>query len=171
MALIPWLSLALVFPLTSFWSAPGSGFVIAATAVLGTLTLNAAIFHPTGSGLLRSFSVSRVDRLLLALVVIAAVPLVGYAATNIGLQGNPIKDDHAAAGHYGFMAALAFDLIGVGLLASLRPDGWRLTAWVAGALAGLLGLSSLLFPDASSSLEPVWAIASIAWGVVFIAAA
>lgn len=171
MALIPWLALALVFPLTSFWSAPGGGFVIVATVLLGTLTLNAAIFHPTGRGLIRSFSVSRTDRALLALVLVASLPLLGYAATNIGLQANPIQDGHAAAGHYGFMAALSFTVIGVGSLAGLRPDGWRLTAWVAGALPGLLGLSSLAFPDVSSSLEPVWAIASIAWGIVFVAAA
>lgn len=171
LALVPWLALALMFPLTSFWSAPGGGFVIVATALLGTLTLNAAIFHPTGTGLIRSLRVSRIDRSLLALVLVAAVPLLGYAATNIGLQANPIKDAHAAAGHYGFMAAFSFTVIGVGSLTGLRPDGWRLTAWVAGALPGLLGLSSLAVPDVSSSLEPVWAIASIAWGIVFIAAA
>ena len=171
MALIPWLSLALVFPLTSFWTAPGGGFVIVATALLGTLTLNAAIFHPTGQDLVRSVSLRRSDPLLFALLVMAAVPLVGYALPNIALQANPIKDDHAAAGHYGFMAALSFTVIGVGLLASLRPTGWRLTAWVAGVLPALLGLASLAFPGVSSSLEPVWAIASIAWGIVFIGAA
>ena len=171
MALIPWLALGLVFPLTSFWSAPGGGFVIVATALLGTLTLNAAIFHPTGRGLLRSFSVPRIDRALLALVLAAAVPLLAYAATNIVLQADPIKDEHAAAGHYGFMAAFSFTVIGVGSLASLRPDGWRLTAWVAGGLPGLLGISSLAFPDVSSSLELIWAIASIAWGSIFIALA
>jgi uncharacterized cupredoxin-like copper-binding protein len=107
---------------------------------------------------------------MLALVIIAAVPLLAFASSNIGLQ-RTVPDDHAGMGHYGFMAAFGFTVIGVGLLASLRPDGWRLTAWVAGLLPALLGLASLVFPDASSSLGPVWALAAIAWGAVFVAAA
>ena len=77
----------------------------------------------------------------------------------------------AGMGHYGFMAAFSFTVIGVGVLASLRPDGWRLTAWAAGLLPALLGATSLVYPDASSSVSPVWALAATAWGVVFIAAA
>jgi hypothetical protein len=69
------------------------------------------------------------------------------------------------------MAALAFTVIGVGLVASLRPDGWRLTTWVAGLLPAVLGVWSLLFPDVSSSLGLGWALAAIAWGAVFVAAA
>lgn len=107
---------------------------------------------------------------MLALVVIAAVPLLAFAAEKIGFQ-RTIADDHAAMGHYGYMATFSFTVIGVGLLASLRPDGWRLTAWVAGLLPALLGLASLVFPDAGSSLSLVWALAAIAWGVVFVAAA
>ena len=170
MALIPWAGLVLVFPLTSYWVAPGAGFVIAATALFGALTLNATIFHPTGRELFRSFNVSRVDRLMLALVIVAAVPLLAFASTNIGLQ-RTVTNDHFAAGHYGFMAAFSFTVIGVGLLASLRPDGWTLTAWVAGLLPALLGIASLVFPDVDSSLTLLWAIAAIAWGVVFVAAA
>ncbi|MBI2648212.1 MAG: hypothetical protein HYW93_00960 [Thaumarchaeota archaeon] len=56
-------------------------------------------------------------------------------------------------------------------MASLRPDGWRLTAWVAGLLPALLGLASVVFPDLSSSLGLVWGVAAIAWGVGFVAAA
>src|SRR5918999_5796453 len=48
MALVPWLALAVVFPLTNYWAAHGTGFVMVATALFGALTLNAAIFHPTG---------------------------------------------------------------------------------------------------------------------------
>ncbi|MGH2491865.1 MAG: hypothetical protein ACRDF9_10175 [Candidatus Limnocylindria bacterium] len=170
MALIPWLGLALVFPLTEYWSARGAGFVIVATALFGALTLNAAIFHPSGRDLLRSFNASRVDRLMLALVAIAAVPLLAFASTSIGLQ-RTAADDHADLGHYGFMAAFSFTLIGVGVLSSLRPDGWRLTAWVAGLLPALLGLASIVFPDVTSSLSVVWALAAISWAVVFVAAA
>lgn len=105
-----------------------------------------------------------------ALVGVATVPLLRFASTNIGLQGT-VPDEHFVQGHYGFMAAFAFTVIGVGLLASVRPDGWRLTAWVAGILPALLGLTSLVYPDASSSLDQGWALAAIAWGAVFVAIA
>jgi hypothetical protein len=164
MALIPFVGLLL-------------GFVLTNTAVLsvpwvavGAFTLLATILHPTGGALFSSFSVSRVNRVMLALVIIAAVPLLAFASTNIGLQRAGLSD-HAALGHYGFMAAFGFTVIGVGLLASLRPDGRRLTAWVAGFLPALLGLASLVFPDVASSLGVVWALAAIVWGVVFVAVA
>ena len=170
MALIPWIALALVFPLTEYWAAHATGFVIVATALFGALTLNAAIFHPTGRDLFRSLSLSRVNRVMLALVGIAAVPLLAFASANIALQRSA-ADDHADLGHYGFMAAFGFTVIGVGLLASLRPDGWRLTAWVAGVLPVLLGFASVVFPEVGSSLGLIWALAAIAWGVMFVAAA
>jgi hypothetical protein len=172
MALIPWVALALVFPLTEYWAAHGTGFVIVATALFGALTLNATIFHPTGGGLFSSFSRSRVNRVMLLLVGVAAVPLLAFAATNISLQ-RTVADDHTALGHYGFMAAFSFTVMGVGLLASLRPEGWRLAAWVAGILPVLLGFASVVLPppDVASSLGLVWALAAIVWGVVFVAAA
>jgi hypothetical protein len=55
-------------------------------------------------------------------------------------------------------------------MASLRPDGWRPTAWVAGLLPALLGVASLIYP-VSSSLETPWAIAAIAWGIGFVVVA
>jgi len=170
MALIPWIALVLVIPLTNYWVAPGAGFVIVATAFLGGLTLSAVMFHPTGRDLFSSFRTSRMDRMMLALVIIAAGPLLALASTNIGLQ-RTVTNNHFAAGHYGFMAALSFTIIGVGCLASLRPDGWRLTAWVAGLLPALLGLASLVYQEVDSSLGPVSALAAITWGVVFVAAA
>jgi hypothetical protein len=163
MALIPWVGLTLGSFLTDTWT-------FAPAPILGALTLIATIFHPTGRDFFRSFSVSRVNRVMLTLVIIAAVPLLAFASTNIGLQ-RTVTNDHAALGHYGFMAAFSFIAIGVGLLASLRPDGWRLTAWVAGLLPGLLGLASVVYPDVESSLSLVWALAAIASGIGFVAAA
>lgn len=129
-----------------------------------------ALLHPSGRHFFRSFSISRVNWMMLGLVGIAAGPLLTFASTSLRLQGTA-SDDHASLGHYGFMAAFSFTVIGVGLLASLRPDGWRLTAWVTGVLPALLGVSSLLFPDATSSLGLGWALAAIAWGAVFVAVA
>jgi len=129
-----------------------------------------ALLHPTGRRFFRSFHVSRVNWMMLALVGLAAVPLLAFASTNIRLQGNA-ADDHAFLGHYGFMAAFSFTVIGVGVLASLRPDGWRLTAWVAGLLPAIVGVTSVLYPDAISSLDWGWALAAIVWGAVFVVAA
>jgi hypothetical protein len=172
MALIPWVGLVLVIPLTNYWVPRGTAFQIVATAIFGGLTLSATMFHPTGRDLFSSFSVSRVNRVMLALVIIAAVPLLAFASTNVGLQKTGTGGtEHFDLGHYGFMAAFSFTVIGVGLLASLRPDGWRLTAWVAGLLPALLGFASLVYPDVDSSLSLVWALAAIAWGVGFVAAA
>ncbi|MBI2885787.1 MAG: hypothetical protein HYY02_01115 [Chloroflexi bacterium] len=167
MALIPWAGFVLAFALGNILvDLLRPPFV----PIFGALALLATALHPTGRDLFSSFSVLRVNRAMLALVIIAAVPLLAFAATNIGLQ-RTVTDDHAAQGHYGYMAAFSFTVIGVGLLASLRPDGWRLTAWVAGLLAALLGLASLAFPAASSSLGLVWALAAIAWAILFVATA
>ena len=169
MALIPWLALAVAFPLTEYWSAHASGFVMIATALFGALTLNAAIFHPAGRELFRSVRIARADRSMLALVALAVIPLLAVAHTNIGLQRGA-ADDHVDLGHYGFMAAFSFTVIGVGVLASLRPDGWRLTAWVGGLLPILLGTASIVFSDVASSLSVGWALTAIAWGIAFVAA-
>jgi hypothetical protein len=167
MALIPWVSFVVAFAL-------GNILVVLLrppfVPIFGALALLATILHPTWRDLFSSFSVSRVNRVMIALVIIAAVPLLAFAATNIGLQRTLIND-HAAMGHYGYMVAFSFTVIGVGLLASLRPDGWWLPAWVAGLLPVLLGLASVVFPEADSSLSLAWALAAIAWGVVFVAAA
>lgn len=162
MALVPWAALILTFILTNDVRVLGPQWVGVAAA-----TLIATILHPTWRDFFRSFRISRINRGMLVLVVIAAVPLLTLASTNVELQGT-IPDNHAAMGHYGFIAAFGFTVIGIGLLASLRPDGWWLPAWVAGLLPALLGLTSLVYPNASSSLELVWALAAIAWGIGFV---
>lgn len=138
--------------------------------LIAAVTAVAALLHPAGRRFFRSFSFRQLNRVMLALVGVAAVPLVAFASANIRLQGT-VRDDHFFQGHYAFMAAFSFTVIGVGLLASLRPEGWRLTAWIAGILPAVVGASSLLYPDATSSLEVSWALAAIAWGIVFVAAA
>jgi uncharacterized cupredoxin-like copper-binding protein len=164
MALTPFVGLVLAFVLTN------TAVLSVPWLAIGALTFVATALHPTERHLFGSFGVSRVNRLMLALVVVAAVPLLAFASTNIGLQ-RAVADEHAALGHYGFMAAFGVTVVGVGLVASLRPDGWWLPAWVAGVLPALLALASLLFPDVDSGLGPVWAPAAIVWGVAFVAAA
>jgi uncharacterized cupredoxin-like copper-binding protein len=166
MALIPWVGLLLAAVLST------DAVVIrsAERMAVAALTIMTALIHPAGRDFFRSFSVSRVNWMMLALVIIAGVPLLSFASSNLGLQ-RAVPDDHAVMGHYGFMAAFGFTIIGVGLLASLRPDGWRLTACVAGLLPALLGLASVMYPDNASSLGLAWALVAMAWGIGFVAAA
>jgi hypothetical protein len=166
MALVPWVGLLVAAVLST-----DPGVIRSAERILvaaGTVT--AAVLHPARGGFFRSFSARRVNWVMLALVVVAAVPLLALASTNIRLQ-ETATNDHAGMSHYGFMAAFGFTVLGVGLLASLRPEGWRVTAWVAGLLPVLLGLASVVYQDVDSSLSLVWTFAAIAWGVVFLAAA
>ncbi len=164
MALTPFVALVLAFALTN------TGVLQIPWVVLGASTLLATMLHPAGRDLFRSVSVARVDRVMLALVVIAAGPLLAFAFSNLALQRAGLTD-HAVLGHYGFLAAFGFTVIGVGVLANLRPHGWRLTAWVAGFHPALLGVASVVVPDVDSSLGLGWALAAVAWGVVFVAAA
>lgn len=129
-----------------------------------------ALLHPAGRRFFGSFRLSTISWVMVALVGVAAVPLLSLASTNIRLQ-DTVRDDHFFQGHYAFMAAFAFTVIGVGLLASMRADGWRLTAWVAGGLPAVVGGASILYPDSTSSLDLGWALAAIGWGGAFVAAA
>jgi len=134
---------------------------------IGAPTLVATLLHPD---LFRSVGATRPSRRMIALVAIAAVPLLAFAAGNIALQRSG-SSHHADLGHYGYMAALDLTVIGVGLVSSLRLAGWRLTRLVTGSLAALFGIVSLVFPDVEGSLGTAWALAAIAWGAGFVTVA
>ena len=159
MALVPFGALLLATAATNASVLSPPWLLVGASAVV------AMMFHPIGDPL-RAFRGSRPDPVLMALVGAAALPLVAYAWTNIGLQ-RAGPSEHAIMGHYGFMAALCFTVILTALLASARPDGSQLIAWVAAALAVALGLVSLAYPAADSSLQTPWAAAAIVWGIAF----
>ncbi|HEX9721800.1 MAG TPA: hypothetical protein VGA53_00905 [Candidatus Paceibacterota bacterium] len=90
---------------------------------------------------------------------------------DMGANDEHEDQEHAAQGHYRNMAAFSFIILLVGLLASFRPRGWRLAAWVAGFLPIFLGTASIVLPNAESSIGLVWSLAAIVWGIAFIAAA
>lgn len=180
MALLPFIALFSAFALTDFWEAATFMGVFAAVTILTTL------LHPSGRELVGSISVSRINRILLVLVIVAAVPLLAYIATQVGLQTGAIEigghdhagsshaevhEEHIEAGHFMLMTAVGLFVIGLGLLSSLQQPGWWLPAWFAGLLAAFLGLASVVFPDAASSDDPIWALGAIAWGIAFIVAA
>jgi hypothetical protein len=165
-ALVPWLALILAGLLSS----DVERVVLRNPSILMMpLTAITALLHPAGGTLLRSLSAPRVRPGTLMLVLVAAVPLLRWAATNLEHQRR-LVDAHAEMGHYGFMAAFAFTVVGLGALASLRGDGRSFPTWVAGLLAIALGTISLLAP-VSSSLTVVPAAAAILWGLAFIAGA
>jgi hypothetical protein len=130
---------------------------------VGAPTIVATMLHPH---LFRSVGTARPSRPMIVVAAIAAVPLLAYALSNIGLQRSG-PGDHAALGHYGYMAAFAFTIFGAALVSSQRLAGWRVVAWVAGVLAVLLGASSLVFPDVEGALGTFWALAAIAWGAAY----
>jgi hypothetical protein len=82
-ALIPWAGLLLAALLSDDFARV---ILFNPSRVVAALTLIAALLHPAGRHFFRSFSVSRVDWASLALVALAAVPLLAFASVNIGLH-------------------------------------------------------------------------------------
>lgn len=179
LALVMVASLLLAFAVSDFW-APAMVLVF-----LGVPTVVATLLHPAGLDLVSELSVDRVNRITLALLVVAAVPLMAFAATQVGLQTGAIQQahDHASGhaeevheqhvefGHFAFTAAVIFAIIGAGLLGTLQLPGWWTAAWLAGAMSVVYGLASIGAPEAASNPGLLWSIAMIGWGVVFVAAA
>ncbi len=164
------------------WALTG-GFEPLLFVFLGLWAL-AVILHPSARELRSAIRLDRANRVMLALVVIAAVPLLAFAATNVNLQTGAVVPHHAEAGHveeihqehvdfghFGLIVAFSFAVIGLGLLASFRPVGWWLTAWFVGIMAVWFGLAGVLYPTVASSPGVLWGAASILWGLAFIAAA
>lgn len=133
------------------------------------LTGLVVVFHPLGRDLVRPDTESGFALVSLVLVVLAVVPL-GLYAVNEALTQIQVADSHAADGHYGLMAAMSATLLVHGLFASGAPTGWRFSAWSAGGLAIVFGLSSLVYPLQASSIGTTWGTLAIVWGVVFVVA-
>jgi hypothetical protein len=81
------------------------------------------------------------------------------------------REEFAVARHYGHWSAMGAFALAIAALAGLAAfgiPGWGLSAWSSGLAAMVYGIVSLVFPEDASAALPVWAILSIAWGVVFI---
>lgn len=180
MALVSIAGVLVAIALTDGWE------VAIVLVFLGVPTVLAAILHPAGRELLDTFSVSRLNTVILALVVVAAIPLLAFTATQVNLQTGAIEQthDHEEGGHaeeiheqhvehnhFMFVAAFLVAVVGVGLVVSFQPPGWRLSAWVVGAMIAVFGLSGLLVPDASSNPGTLWNFAALVWAAGFVAAA
>jgi hypothetical protein len=123
------------------------------------------VAHPAGRGLFR-----RVDGpspAILALVALAAVPVLAFAVGEVALQ-SALGDDHALDGHYGMVVALLTYVLAGGLLAGLGVAGWRPVAWIAAGLLGFFAVESVAFPAQASSVGPTWGALALAWAVALV---
>jgi hypothetical protein len=125
----------------------------------------ALLTHPAGWGLFRrgdSYSPA-----LLALVAVAAVPLLAFAVNQLSLNGSA-TDPHAVDGHYVMMMGLAIAPIAYGAFTAFGFAGWRLAAWLAAFPMGYYGAMSIAFPAQSGSTGTLWGVAAIGWAVAFV---
>lgn len=130
------------------------------------LTALALLAHPAGKGILcrgASFSPA-----LLALVAVAAVPVVAYAISQLTFTTSTM-DPHAVEGHYVMMVGLVVAPLAYGTAAALGFVGWRLAAWLAALPMAYFGLLSATFPAQAGSVGLAWGAASVLWAVVFVA--
>lgn len=155
-------------PLATMAFATGSPIAML-PAVFTAVGLVVVALHPAGRSLFQIERVTPVDRGLLGLVLVAAIPLVVYAADQLVKQFT-VVDEHAALVHYGAMAVLALLVVALGALAAVRRRDWRFAAWAAGALPIYLGVSSFAFPVLASSVGPFWGGLAVAWGLGFVGA-
>jgi hypothetical protein len=143
-------------------SDPGNGlFFLLPVAELAVLVA----VHPAGMALMRgggSFSP------VMAVVAAAgAVPLVWVSLTWARLQRTGLDTDpHVTKGHWTIMTAMAFAIVLVALLSSLKLSGWKITAWCAGAGAFLYGLASLVFATFPGTNVPYPGSQGAGWGAV-----
>ncbi len=144
----------------------GSLSFLVAAAILAALHPARRAFFKLGQGLSAPMA---------ALSILAAVPAVGYAASMLVLAGHAGPSCFFGRCPYGDrlaeMAALALALVLVGMLAALKTQGWRVAARSAGASAVILGLVSILLPDAPGALGQAWGALTVTWGVLFVVAA
>jgi hypothetical protein len=137
-------------------------FVAVAAAVLLAL-------HPARDVLLHP--VTHPSPVMLAFVAIGSVPLISFALSTARLQRlGPSSDPHVSMNHWANTSAMAFAIVLTGLLAALRMNGWRFTAWCAGLGAVVYGVASIVFHRFPGTTVAYPASEGVGWGVVAVAA-
>ena len=128
-----------------------------------------AALHPRAGSLVR---ISRLDRAMTFLVVLAVIPCIAFALNQGELsQLNLPGDEHDQMEHWNRMAVFAILTIVWGLIGATNLPGWRLTAWIVAYGSILYGLQSLVFPHQASAAPAGWAIAAAGWGVAYLVTA
>lgn len=136
--------------------------------IFGVLGLVALALHPAGRDLLQFDRVEAPSRVLVGLLVVAAVPLLLYAGDQVVRQLT-LADEHAMFVHYAGMAIASVYVLVMGVLAVVRERDWRFAAWSAGVVALILGVTSILF-TVESSAGVLWGALAVLWAVVFVGA-
>jgi hypothetical protein len=124
--------------------------------------------HPARRDIVR---IGRVNPVLAALAIAAAVPLGQFALQQIRNQRVDTVSPHGIAFHWGTMATLALAIVATMLVASIRAPGWRLSAWCAGLSLAVFGVASVVYPDYASSVGRAWGIGAITLAIVFVCVA
>lgn len=121
---------------------------------------------PSRSGLVAP---GRPSPILLLAVLAAAAPLVVYAIGQAELQRTDHTSTHAAFFHWVEASFSAIAVLGLGLIAALRPSAHRMAAWIGGMALGVLGVASLAFDGYASSFAEPWGVAALVGGIAFVA--
>jgi hypothetical protein len=128
----------------------------------------ALLSHPTGRALLRrgeSYSPA-----MLALVAVAALPLLAFALNQLSLTTST-TDPHAVSGHYVMMVGLVAAALAYGLFAAFGFSGWRFASWLAAVPMAYYGFMAISFPAQSGATGTTWGLAAILWAVAFVVVA
>jgi hypothetical protein len=109
----------------------------------------------------------RLSPTLAAISVLGAIPAIGYAVSML-VQARQFVGPPHHADRFAEMAAAAIAIVLVGTLASLKTRGWRIPAWSAGAAAVVVGIASVVFPDAPGAVGRAWGTLAVGAGVLFL---
>ena len=116
----------------------------------------------------------RVEPTMLALAAVAAPPALVYAWRTASAQRRDLPPADAVSNglhHWTVMAALALVVLFLMLLAAARVSGWRIPALSASLAAGAWAISCFLAPPSAPGSEGHgWALATLVWAAVALAA-
>lgn len=132
------------------------------------VTSIALVAHPAGRQLFHRGTIY--SPALLALVAVAAVSLLAFAATQWGLSTST-TDPHALEGHYVMLTGLVIAALAFGSVAALGFVGRRLASWLAALPIAYYGLLSLSFPAQTGSTGVFWGVGAVLWAIAFVVVA
>lgn len=159
------MSLAVVLAVAGGLGIIGS-FDLAHQAPFLLLPLVTLALHPSARTIAR---LPRFDLPMLALTVFAVLAWITLAL-NVADAARVAGPDGDAE-HLGFIVIVALAIPLWALLGTTDIPGWAFPTSAAIVASACVGLQSLIFPDALSGLEPVWALAALAWCIAFGSAA
>lgn len=144
----------------------GALVFLGATALLVALHPARRQFFKLGQGLSAKLS---------TMSLLAAIPAVWYVTTMLIMARHAGPSCFFGRCPYGDrlaeMAALTIAIVLVSLLSALKTQGWRVAAWSAGASAVILGVMSIVLPDAPGAVGHTWGALTALWGVLFVVVA